>query len=97
MMAQPSYPPSLNTVSVIGSQFIVPYPFEIIIVRDSSGNHLITDINHNILFKVKPRNSSYHEQHLLVDVDDIPIVMIRKKVITKIFDPFLFTPYFTFL
>ncbi|KAD5317594.1 hypothetical protein E3N88_17540 [Mikania micrantha] len=81
-MAQPSYAPSLDPVSVIGAQFIAPYPFEMIIVTNSSGDLLITDVNHKILFKVKPCNTSNHEQRVLLDVDDIPIVMIREKVWT---------------
>ncbi|KAI3786995.1 hypothetical protein L1987_41132 [Smallanthus sonchifolius] len=82
MMAQPSYAPSPYPVSVIGSQFIAPYPFEVIIVTNSSGDLLITDINHKILFKVKPCNTSTHEQRVLLDADDIPIVMMREKTWT---------------
>ncbi|KAL8206038.1 hypothetical protein R6Q57_009589 [Mikania cordata] len=68
-----------NQVSVIGSQFIVPHPFEVMFVRNPSGDHLITDVNHNIMFKVKRRSTSYHEQRLLLDADDIPLVLIHKK------------------
>lgn len=87
MMAQPSIPPSSNPVFVIGSQFIIPNPFEVIFVRSSSGNHLITDVNDKIMFKVRRHNKSYHDQRLILDADDIPIVTIREKVITN----FLFT------
>ncbi|KAK1440422.1 hypothetical protein QVD17_06249 [Tagetes erecta] len=34
------------------------------------------------MFKVNPRNTSYHKQHLLVDANGIPIVTIRKKILT---------------
>lgn len=80
-MAQPCYEPSPNPVCVIGSQFIAPDSFELIIVTNSSGDHLITDVNHKVLFKVKPCNTSYHEQRMLLDADDKPIVLMREKVI----------------
>ncbi|KAK1440465.1 hypothetical protein QVD17_06292 [Tagetes erecta] len=83
IMAQQSIPPpSSNPVFVIGSQFISPNPLELIIVRSSSGDHLITDVNDKIMFKVKRRNKSYHDQRLLLDADDIPIVTIREKILT---------------
>ncbi|XP_035841744.1 protein LURP-one-related 15 isoform X2 [Helianthus annuus] len=81
-MAQPCYPPSPNPICVIGSQFVAPYPFEVIIVRKSSGDHLITDVNHKIMFKVKRRSTSFHDQRLIVDADDKPIVLIREKILT---------------
>ncbi|KAJ0737707.1 putative tubby-like protein [Helianthus annuus] len=84
-MAQPiyaAYTPSPYPVSVIGSQFIAPYPFEAIIVINSSGDLLITDVNHKILFKVKPCNTNYHNQRVLLDVDDRPIVLMREKTWT---------------
>ncbi|KAI3725440.1 hypothetical protein L1987_65228 [Smallanthus sonchifolius] len=82
MMAQPCYPPSPNPVSVIGSQFIAPHPFEVIIDKSSSGDHLITDVNNKILFRVIRRYTNYHDQRLLLDADNIPIVTIRKKILT---------------
>ncbi|KAL8237281.1 hypothetical protein R6Q59_018362 [Mikania micrantha] len=82
-MTQPSNQASPNNlVSVIGSQFIGPHPFEVIFVRNPSGDHLITDVNHNTMFKVERRSTSYHEQRLLLDADDIPIVLIRKKMLS---------------
>ncbi|KAL8206039.1 hypothetical protein R6Q57_009590 [Mikania cordata] len=83
MMTQPSNQASPNNlVSVIETQFIVPHPFEVIFIRNPSGDHLITDVNHNIMFKVKRRSTSYHEQRLLLDADDIPLVLIHKKMLS---------------
>ncbi|KAK1411933.1 hypothetical protein QVD17_32797 [Tagetes erecta] len=81
-MAQTSYPLSPNPVCVIGSEFVAPYPFELIVVTNSSGDHLITDVNHKIIFKVKPCNTSYHEQRMLLDADHKPIVLIREKMMS---------------
>ncbi|XP_071698692.1 protein LURP-one-related 10-like [Rutidosis leptorrhynchoides] len=78
-MAQPGYVPSCVSVFVIGSQFVAPYPFELIVSTNSSGNHLVTDVDHKVLFKVKPCNSDYHEQRVLLGYDDQPIALIREK------------------
>ncbi|KAI3691710.1 hypothetical protein L6452_31512 [Arctium lappa] len=62
-------------------QFMSPYPFDIIVDHTySGGNLLITDINNKILLKVKPCNTTFHNQRVLLDVDDKPIVMLREKM-----------------
>ncbi|KAL7590293.1 hypothetical protein Lser_V15G39667 [Lactuca serriola] len=81
MMAQPSYAPLSSPISVIGSQFMVPYQFDIIVDRNSKGNLVITDTNDKILLKVKPCDASY--QRMLLDVDEKPIVMMRKKIMSE--------------
>ncbi|KAI3781395.1 hypothetical protein L2E82_11409 [Cichorium intybus] len=80
MMAQPSYTALSSPVSVIGAQFLAPYQFDIIVDINSSRNLVITDTNHKIMLKVKRCGASFHDQLLLVDVDDKPIVMIRDKM-----------------
>lgn len=79
-MAEPSYPPLSSPVAVIGSQFIVPYQFDFIVDRNSRGNLVINDMSHKIMLKVKPCDTSFHHQRLLLDVDEKPIVLMRKKV-----------------
>ncbi|CAI9298908.1 unnamed protein product [Lactuca saligna] len=81
-MAQPNKAPSSTPVSVIGSHFMVPHQLDIIVDRISSGILLITDINHKIIFKVKPCDSFIHERRVLLDVDDQPIVTMRDKSVT---------------
>ncbi|KAI3781385.1 hypothetical protein L2E82_11398 [Cichorium intybus] len=83
MMAQPSYAPLSTPVSVIGSQFMVPYQFDIIVETNSSGNLVITDITHKIMLKVKPCDTSFHYQRVLLDAFDKPIVMIRDKLMSE--------------
>ncbi|KAL4568198.1 hypothetical protein LXL04_023805 [Taraxacum kok-saghyz] len=67
---------------VIGSQFIADCQMDLIVEQNSCGNLLITDINHNILLKVKPCNTSCHRQRVVLDVHDKPIVMIREKFVS---------------
>ncbi|KAI3781397.1 hypothetical protein L2E82_11411 [Cichorium intybus] len=83
MMAQPSSTPLSSPVSVTGSQFMVPYQFDIIVDTNSSGNLLITDTNNKIMLQVKRCDTSFHYQLVLVDVDDKPIVMMRDKIMSE--------------
>ncbi|CAH1450597.1 unnamed protein product [Lactuca virosa] len=79
-MAEPSY--SYAPVSVIGSQFMAPFQLDVIVDTTLRGNIVITDMNHKILLKVKPCDTSFRHQRVLVDADDKPIAMIREKLMT---------------
>ncbi|KAI3781384.1 hypothetical protein L2E82_11397 [Cichorium intybus] len=83
MMAQPSYAPLSSPVSVIGTQFMTQDQFDITVETNSSGNLVITDTNHKIMLKVKPCDSSFHYQRVLLDAFDKPIVLIREKVMSE--------------
>nr|XP_043622538.1 protein LURP-one-related 10-like [Erigeron canadensis] len=78
-MAQPDVPLILPPVSVIGHEFIAPYPLETKFEKYSKESLVITDINNKIILKVKPCDSSFHRQRLLLDADDRPIVKLREK------------------
>lgn len=90
-MAQPvAYAPPAATASnvptvVIGPQFCVPYPTDIIVARKAhslwNGIFVVTDVNDNIILKVKRTDSVLHDQRLLLDAADHPIVTFRDKVI----------------
>ncbi|CAI9294311.1 unnamed protein product [Lactuca saligna] len=79
-MAKPSN--SYAPVSVIGPQFMASSKFDIIVDTTLRGNIVITDMNHKILLKVKPFDTSFHHQRVLLDADDEPIAMIRQKLMT---------------
>ncbi|XP_023737771.1 protein LURP-one-related 10 [Lactuca sativa] len=83
MMAQPSYAPLSSPVSVIGSQFMSPYQLDIIVDRNPKGNVEITDMSNKIMLKVKRCDTSFHYQRVLLDVDDKPIVTMRKKIMSE--------------
>nr|GEW89765.1 protein LURP-one-related 10-like [Tanacetum cinerariifolium] len=82
-MAQPSNIPLSLPVSVIGSQFVAPHPLEVIVEIFSSGNIVITDTDNKIILKVKPCDSSFHLQRLLVDPYDRPLVLLREKNLSE--------------
>ncbi|XP_071722274.1 protein LURP-one-related 15-like [Rutidosis leptorrhynchoides] len=72
-----------SSVCVIGSKFMAPYPFDIIVDPNSGGNLVITDINHKILLKVKPRDTTLHHQRVLLYPDGTPIVKLRDKILSQ--------------
>ncbi|XP_076944081.1 protein LURP-one-related 15-like [Bidens hawaiensis] len=81
-MAQPSDAPVFPPFPVVGPQFIVPKPLEIIVHKYPGRNLVITDINHTILLKVKPHDSALHYQLLLLDANDTPTAMLRQKALS---------------
>ncbi|CAL5388895.1 unnamed protein product [Camellia sinensis] len=83
-MAQPSYYlPIANPVWVIGPQYCLPYPVDLAIVRKvltiTDSNFTITDMNDNILFKVKGRILALHDRCTLLDPAGNPIVTLQQK------------------
>ncbi|GKC90319.1 LURP-one-related 10-like protein [Tanacetum coccineum] len=83
LMAQPKDETTSVPVCVIGSQFMEPNPLEVIVDTNSRGNIVVTDINYKIIFKVKPCNTYFHQQRLLLHADDRPIAMLQDKLMTE--------------
>ncbi|KAJ0716893.1 putative tubby-like protein [Helianthus annuus] len=79
MMAQPSGAPVFPPFSVISPEFIAPESLEIIVDKYPCRSLVITDINHKILLKVKPCDTTFHRQRVLLDANDKPISMLRDK------------------
>lgn len=70
---------SNGSVSVIGSEFTAPYASDIIVDRSSGGQMVITDVKHTVLLKVKPCNTTFHCERVLLSADDQVIVKLREK------------------
>ncbi|XVF37452.1 hypothetical protein REPUB_Repub20aG0013100 [Reevesia pubescens] len=85
-MANPSSStPLANPVSIISPHFCAPYPVDLAIVRKvftiTNGNFVVTDINGNIVFKVKGAFLTTRNRRVLLDAAGHPIVTLRKKVL----------------
>jgi hypothetical protein len=82
---QPSAPPmpALPT-TIIGPQYCAPYPMDLAIVKKvltiSDGNFAVTDVNGNIVFKVKGSFLTLRDRRVLVDAAGYPITTLRRKV-----------------
>lgn len=77
--------PLANPFSIISSHFCAPYPIDLAIIRNvltiSDGNFVVTDINGNIVFKVKGAFLSVHDRRVLLDGAGNPIVTFKQKVV----------------
>ncbi|KAL9315235.1 hypothetical protein ACSQ67_016236 [Phaseolus vulgaris] len=94
-MAYPNpYPPQPTTsapmpalpTTVIGPQFCAPYPVDLAVVKKvmtiSDGNFVVTDVNGNVVFKVKGSLMSLRDRRVLIDAAGHPLVTLRRKVMT---------------
>jgi uncharacterized protein YxjI len=84
--AQPSYPPSGNPVAIISPQFCAPYPVDLTIVRKlltvTEGNFAVTDVNGNVMFKIKGKFFSLRDRRVLLDAAGNPILTLQQKIMT---------------
>ncbi|GJR52276.1 LURP-one-related 10-like protein [Tanacetum coccineum] len=71
--------PNSSLVSIIGSEFISPYPLEFNVETDWKGNLVITDNNNKTIFTVRSCDKSFNRQRLLMDANWKPIVTIEEK------------------
>ncbi|KAK8682627.1 hypothetical protein V6N13_055011 [Hibiscus sabdariffa] len=78
--------PLANPVSIVGPHFCAPYPVDLAIIRKvltiTDGNFVVTDINGNILFKVKGKFLSMHDRRVLLDGAGNPIVTLKQKMMS---------------
>ncbi|CAA0836228.1 Protein LURP-one-related 15 [Striga hermonthica] len=91
MMPGTSYPPAAQShgpppTAIISPQFCVGYPVDLTVVRKmltlSEGNFGVTDVNGNLMFKVKGKLLSLHEKRTLLDAAGNPIVTFRQKMLS---------------
>ena len=46
----------------------------------SDGNFAVTDVNGNVMFKVKAKHFSLHDRRVLLDANGVPVLSFQKKV-----------------
>ncbi|GAV80854.1 Tub_2 domain-containing protein [Cephalotus follicularis] len=83
----PAFVPIAVPVVVIDHKFCASYPVEVYIVEKrllkiTEGNLEVTDVNGNIIFKVKGKLVSLRDRRLLVDSFGNPIVSLQQKILT---------------
>ncbi|XP_033511681.1 protein LURP-one-related 10-like isoform X1 [Nicotiana tomentosiformis] len=81
---QIAMPPAGTQVAIISPQFCAPYPVDLNIVRKlmtlSEGSFGVTDVNGNIIFKVKGKLFSLRDRRVLLDAAGNPLVTFQQKV-----------------
>ncbi|XP_045799099.1 protein LURP-one-related 10-like [Trifolium pratense] len=77
--------PALPT-TIIGPQYCAPYQLDLTIVKKvmtvTDGNFAVTDVNGNIVFKVKGSLLTLRDRRVLVDAVGNPITTLRRKIAT---------------
>ncbi|KAL3617423.1 hypothetical protein CASFOL_037744 [Castilleja foliolosa] len=85
-MSGPSYPAVQNQVAVISPQFCAGNPVHLTIVRKmmnlSEGNFGVTDVNGNLMFKVKGKLLSLHDRRVLLDAAGKPIITFQQRILS---------------
>ncbi|KAL8497126.1 hypothetical protein ACS0TY_020706 [Phlomoides rotata] len=88
-MGGSSYPPvaePMSQVAVISPQFCVGYPVDLIISRKmmtlADGTFGVTDVNGNMMFKVKGKVFTMHDRRVLLDAARNPLLTFQQKLLT---------------
>ncbi|KAJ4971356.1 hypothetical protein NE237_004455 [Protea cynaroides] len=83
-IAEPSQ--HTNSITVVGTQFCALHPVDLIILRNvksqEGGNLVVTDVNGNIVFKVKGTLLSLRDRHLLLDTNGDPLLSLQHKILS---------------
>ncbi|XP_071741435.1 protein LURP-one-related 10-like [Rutidosis leptorrhynchoides] len=73
-------------MAIVSPQFLAPYPVDLTIVKKlltlSDRNFAVTDVNGNVMFKVKGKHLSIHDRRVLLDAAGHPILSFQKKLIS---------------
>ncbi|XP_030481340.1 protein LURP-one-related 10 [Cannabis sativa] len=82
----PSFTPVAHPVRVVGSEFMAPYPVELVMTEKSltlrEGTFTVTDTQENLIFKVKGSIFSLHDRRTLLDATEKPILSLAQKIMT---------------
>ncbi|KAL7136154.1 hypothetical protein ABFS83_10G010700 [Erythranthe nasuta] len=86
MMTGTSYPAAPIPVAVVSPHFCVGYPVDLTIVRKlmtlSEGTFGVTDVNGNIMFRIKGKLLSIHDRRVLLDAAGTPIITFQQKLLS---------------
>ncbi|KAG5582765.1 hypothetical protein H5410_053392 [Solanum commersonii] len=82
----PAPMPVQNQVAIINPQFCAPYPVDLNVVRKlmtwSEGAFGVTDVNGNIVFKVKGKFFSLRDRRILLDAAGNSLVTFQQKMLS---------------
>ncbi|KAI0512027.1 hypothetical protein KFK09_012661 [Dendrobium nobile] len=93
-MATPFYPPPapappsgpVSKIAVVGEQFCAPYTVDLTVTEKAisltDGDYVVTDVNGNILFKVKGKFLSLRDRRILLDAAGNPLLSMQQKMIS---------------
>ncbi|KAI3759923.1 hypothetical protein L1987_50310 [Smallanthus sonchifolius] len=72
----------MNPIVVVNTNFLAPNPVDLVIVKKlmslSNGSFTVTNVNDNVMFKIKGKVMSLHERRVLLDVAGNPILSAKR-------------------
>ncbi|KAK9167996.1 hypothetical protein Syun_000136 [Stephania yunnanensis] len=78
--------PLATPIAVISAGYCTPYPVDLAIIKKvmtiTDGNFAVSDVNGNILFKVKGALLSLRDRRVLLDAASNPIVSMQQKMLS---------------
>ncbi|XP_028767570.1 protein LURP-one-related 10-like [Neltuma alba] len=80
-----SAPPYPAPMAVVGPQYCCPYPVDLAIVRKVltvADQFTVTDLNGNVVFKLRASVLTLHDHRVLLDAAQNPVVTLRRKIMT---------------
>lgn len=80
---QPNYNAIPNPIPVLGPQYCLPHLVDLGVTRKLmtvTDDFVITDVNNNLLFKIKGIFFTMHSKRVLLDSTGKPIITLRHKV-----------------
>ena len=73
-------------IAVVDQRFCAPYPVDLTVKKKAlsvtEGNFAVTDVNGNIVFKVKGSWLSIRDRRVLVDVNGNPLLSMQQKILS---------------
>lgn len=76
--------PIAQPIAVIGPQYLAPYPVDLTVTEKTfsltDGDYAVTDVNGNIVFKIKGKLLSLRDKRTLVDAAGNVLITMRQKV-----------------
>eukprot|EP00262_Sarcandra_glabra_P003490 TRINITY_DN14228_c0_g1_i1.p1 TRINITY_DN14228_c0_g1~~TRINITY_DN14228_c0_g1_i1.p1 ORF type:complete len:208 (-),score=9.83 TRINITY_DN14228_c0_g1_i1:216-839(-) len=84
--AATSYAPLNNQVAVVSPRYCAPYPVDLTVTKKAisltDGDFAVTDVNGNVVFRVKGTLLSLRDRRVLLDISGNPLISLQQKILS---------------
>ncbi|KAL3531620.1 hypothetical protein ACH5RR_005141 [Cinchona calisaya] len=85
MLPQPSHTTIIRPIPVLGPHYCLPHLVDLVVTKKLltlTEDFVVTDLNKNVMFKVKGKIFSLHEKRVLLDAAGNPVVTLCQKILS---------------
>ncbi|KAL3531621.1 hypothetical protein ACH5RR_005142 [Cinchona calisaya] len=85
MLPQPSHTTIIRPIPVLGPQYCLPHLVDLAVTKKLmtlTDDFVVTDVNRNVMFKVKGKVFSLHDKRVLLDAAGNPVITLRQKILS---------------